>query len=75
MIFNPIQMGPEFTSWYMSDLEIRTRSMVNEIFATMRDRHDSISVDRLYNALEEWGLEYDELPQSCREMINELTIC
>ena len=31
MNFNPIQMGADFTSWYMSDVEIKVRGMVDEL--------------------------------------------
>lgn len=71
--FNPIQMGPEFTSWYMSDVEIKVRGMVNELHAGFM-YHD-VPIDRINLELKYLGFDYDSLPQSCKDMIDELDVC
>jgi len=73
MIFNPIQMGPEFTSWYMSDVEIKVREMVNELHAGFM--YQDVPVDRINLELSYLGLNYEDLPQSCKDMIDELDVC
>lgn len=71
--FNPIQMGPEFTSWHMTEVELAVRAMVNELFVNFMD-HD-VPIDRIDLELSYLGLEYDSLPQSCKDMIDELDVC
>lgn len=73
MNFNPIQMGADFTSWYMSDVEIKVRQMVNELYLKFRDR--DISIEYIDWELNNLGLDYMSLPQSCKDMIDELDIC
>jgi hypothetical protein len=73
MNFNPIQMGADFTSWYMSDVEIRVRGMVDELL--FYNRHGiPISPEVVERELYELGLRYSELPQFCRDMIDELEL-
>lgn len=72
MDFNPIQMGSEFTSWYMSDLEIRVREMVNTLYVGFM--YDTIPASRIDLELSFLGLNYEDLPQSCKNMIDELDI-
>ena len=71
--FNPIQMGSEFTSWYMTETELAVRDMVNELHAGFM-YHD-VPIDRIDLELNNLGLEYDSLPQSCKDMIDELDVC
>lgn len=73
MNFNPIQMGSDFTSWYLSDVEIKVRGMVDELcFYT---RHGvRITKEAVDQNLYELGLNYEDLPQSCKDMIDELDI-
>lgn len=73
MDFNPIQMGAAFTSWYMSDIEIKVRSIVDELY--YRYGGNEVPIDAVTNALEFWGIKYKYLPQSCRDMIDELEVC
>lgn len=73
MNFNPIQMGADFTSWYMSDVEIKVRDMVNELYAGFM-YHD-VPIDRINLELKYLGLKYEDLPQSCKDMIDELNVC
>lgn len=73
MNFNPIQMGADFTSWYMSDVEIKVRDMVNELRAGFM-YHD-VPIDRINLELKYLGLKYEDLPQSCKDMIDELDVC
>lgn len=73
MNFNPIQMGADFTSWYITDVEIKVRDMVNELHAGFM-YHD-VPVDRINLELKYLGLEYEDLPQSCKDMIDELNVC
>lgn len=73
MNFNPIQMGPEFTSWYTSDLEIRVRGMVDEL--SYYNIHGvKIDVDVIERELYDLGVRYEDLPQSCKDMIDELDV-
>ena len=73
MIFNPIQMGPEFTSWYMSDVEIKVRGMVDEL--CYYTKHGvKITKDAINQELYNLGLVYEDLPQSCKDMIDEIDI-
>ena len=74
MIFNPIQMGPDFTSWYMSDIEIRVRSMVDELMFEY-GHHNEIPIDIVNQRIHDYGFIYEDLPQSCKNMIDELKIC
>lgn len=73
MDFNPIQMGAAFASWYMSDIEIKVRSIVDEL--SFRYGHDEVPIDAVTDALESWGIKYEYLPQSCKDMIDELEVC
>lgn len=73
MNFNPIQMGPEFTSWYMSDVEIKVRDMVNALHAEFM--YHEVPIERINLELELLGLKYEDLPQSCKDMIDELDVC
>lgn len=72
MDFNPIQMGSKFTSWYMTDVEIKVRGMVDELYAGFRDH--PVPIDRLELELGYLGLKYEDLPQSCKDMIDELEV-
>ena len=73
MNFNPIQMGSEFTSWYMSDVEIKVRGMVDELqyycIHGVKTTKDAIDQE-LHNL----NLIYEDLPQSCKDMIDEIDI-
>ena len=71
MNFNPIQMGAGFTSWYISDVEIKTRTMVDEIKACWGSSVDRNIVSR---EMSQRGLYYPDLPQSCVDMIDELDV-
>jgi len=73
MDFNPIQMGAEFTSWYTSDVENKVRDMVNALHAGFM-YHD-VPIDRIDLELQYLGLEYNSLPQSCKDIIDELSVC
>lgn len=73
MDFNPIQMGADFTSWYMSDIEIKVRNMVNELHAGFM--YHEVPIDRINFELNYLGLNYEDLPQSCKDMIDELDVC
>lgn len=73
MNFNPIQMGADFTSWYVTDVEIKVRDMVNELHAGFM-YHD-VPIDRINLELKYLGLKYEDLPQSCKDMIDELDVC
>lgn len=73
MNFNPIQMGPEFTSWYMSDVEIKIRDMVNALHAGFI--YHEVPIERIDLELKLLGLKYEDLPQSCKDMIDELDVC
>lgn len=70
--YNPIQMGSDFTSFHMSELEIEIRSMVDELYFHYRDK--PISIEYIDYQLEQRGLDYFDLPQSCKDMIDELDI-
>ena len=72
MFFNPVQTGAAFTSWYMSDIEIKVRSIVDEL--SFRYGHDEVPIDAVTMALDDWGIKYEYLPQSCKDMIDELNI-
>ena len=74
MFFNPIQMGADFTSWYMSDIEIRVREMVDELHSYANHGVD-ITKDAIDFELYNLGINYEDLPQSCKDMIDELDIC
>lgn len=74
MFFNPIQMGADFTSWYMSDIEIRVREMVDELHSYV-NHGISITKDAIDSELYNLGVNYEDLPQSCKDMIDELDIC
>lgn len=66
-------MGPEFTSWYTSDLEIRVRGMVDEL--SFYNIHGvKIDVDIIERELHDLGVRYEDLPQSCKDMIDELDV-
>ena len=73
MNFNPIQMGPEFTSWYVSDVEIKIRNMVNALHAGFI--YHEVPIERINLELKFLGLRYEDLPQSCKDMIDELDVC
>ena len=73
MNFNPIQMGPEFTSWYMSDAEIKVRGMVDEL-QYYCIHGVKITKDAIDQELYDLGLIYEDLPQSCKDMIDEIDI-
>ena len=73
MNFNPIQMGPEFTSWYMSDVEIKIREMVNALHAGFM--YHEVPTERIDLELKFLGLKYEDLPQSCKDIIDELDVC
>ena len=73
MNFNPIQMGADFTSWYMSDVEIKVRGMVDELAYYSR-YGVTITKDAIDSDLHDLGLIYEDLPQSCKDMIDELDI-
>jgi len=70
--FNPIQMGSDFTSFHISEIEIEVRNMVNELHACFM--YHSIPVDRINLELKYRGLDYNSLPQSCKDMIDELDV-
>lgn len=73
MNFNPIQMGSDFTSWYLSDVEIKVRDMVNDL-KTGFYYHNAIPAERIKVELDYLGLNYHDLPQSCKDMIDELNV-
>lgn len=73
MNFNPIQMGADFTSWYVSDVENKVRDMVNTLHAGFF--YDEVPIERVNLELGYLGLNYADLPQSCKDMIDELDIC
>lgn len=73
MNFNPIQMGANFTSWYMSDLEIRVRGMVDELHHYCA-HGVKITKDTIDQELYYLGVNYEDLPQSCKDMIDEIDI-
>ena len=73
MNFNPIQMGSDFTSWYISDVEIKIREMVNTLHAGFA--YHEVPVERIDLELKFLGLNYQDLPQSCKDMIDELDVC
>ena len=70
--FNPIQMGPDFTSFHISEIEIEVRDMINELRAGFM--YHSIPVDRINLELKYRGLDYNLLPQSCKDMIDKLDV-
>lgn len=72
MNFNPIQMGSDFTSWYISDIECKVRDMVNSLKAGFY--FHTIPAERINIELEYLGLNYENLPQSCKDMIDELDV-
>jgi len=72
MFFNPIQTGAAFASWYMSDIEIKVRSIVDEL--SFQYGHDEVPIDAVTMALDDWGIKYEYLPQSCKDMIDELNV-
>jgi len=74
MNFNPIQMGADFTSWYMSDLEICVREMVDELHS-YANHGIGITKDAIDSELYNLRVNYEDLPQSCKDMIDELDIC
>lgn len=74
MIFNPIQMGADFTSWYMSDIECTVRDIVDQLHFYY-GRHNEVPIDVLEKELQDKNLNYADLPFSCKEMIDELEIC
>ena len=71
--FNPIQMGADFTSWHMSDIEIKVRGMVDELCYYSR-YGVRITKDAIDRDLYDLGLNYNDLPQSCKDMIDEIDI-
>lgn len=73
MNFNPIQMGADFTSWYMSDVEIKVRDMVDD-FHRYTSYGIGITKDAIDQGLYELGLNYMDLPQTCKDMIDEIDI-
>ena len=73
MNFNPIQMGSEFTSWYMSDVEIKVRGMVDEL-QYYCIHGVKITKDAIDQELHNLNLIYEDLPQSCKDMIDEIDI-
>lgn len=73
MFFNPIQMGADFTSWYMSDIEIRVREMVDELHS-YTNHGIGITKDVIDSELYNLGINYENLPQSCKDMIDEINI-
>lgn len=73
MNFNPIQMGADFTSWYMSDVEIKVRGMVDEL-QYYCIHGVTITKERIDSDLADLGLNYEDLPQSCKDMIDEIDI-
>lgn len=73
MFFNPIQMGADFTSWYMSDIEIRVREMVDELHSYV-NRGVGITKDAIDSELYYLGVNYEDLPQSCKDMIDKINI-
>ena len=73
MNFNPIQMGSDFTSWYVSDIEIKIREMVNTLHAGFA--YHAVPTERIDLELKFLGLNYEDLPQSCKDMIDELDVC
>jgi hypothetical protein len=70
--FNPIQMGYDFTVWQEMEVESAVRRMVNELYVGFHGR--SVPVERINLELKYLGLEYDSLPQSCKDMIDELDV-
>lgn len=73
MNFNPIQMGADFTSWYMTDLELRVRGMVDELCYYCK-YGVKITKDAIDQELYYLGVNYEDLPQSCKDMIDEIDI-
>lgn len=73
MNFNPIQMGSDFTSWYISDIEIKIREMVNTLHVGFM--YHEVPAERIDLELKFLGLNYEDLPQSCKDMIDELDVC
>lgn len=73
MNFNPIQMGSDFTSWYMSDVEIKVRGMVDELqyYCVHGVKITKNAIDQELHNL---NLIYEDLPQSCKDMIDEIDI-
>lgn len=71
MNFNPIQMGSDFSSWYLSDLEIRVRNLVDQLMIKF-DNH--VPIDILEYELINQNLSYNNLPQSCKDIIDELEV-
>lgn len=71
--FNPIQMGADFTSFHISEIENEVRDMVDSLL--FRYGHEEFSIDILKNEMASRQIDYDELPQSCRDMIDELEVC
>lgn len=72
MDFNPIQMGAGFTSWYMSDIEIKVRSMVDEL--QFRYGHGEMPRCVVDSEMQSLGIDYYTLPHSCQNMIDELEV-
>lgn len=70
--FNPIQVGPSFAAYYMTDLENEVRSMVDEIL--FKSGGEEVSIDVLNYEMKSRGINYDDLPDFCKEMIDEIEV-
>jgi hypothetical protein len=57
----------------MSDVEIKIRDMVNALHAGFM--YHEVPTERIDLELEFLGLKYEDLPQSCKDMIDELDVC
>lgn len=69
--YNPIQMGSSFTSFHESELEFEIRDMVDSL---IRQYGYVVPVTSIDTELTHRNLIYNDLPQSCKDMIDELDV-
>ena len=70
--FNPIQMGADFTAFNLSELEHEIRSTVD--YLQYIHGHGPMFVDEVDYHLARIGVDYDDLPYSCKQILDELDL-